>query len=229
MLAVAVFVSSILLGRDAKRRHIQPDVIFDLVFWMVVVGILGARVFYILLNFSFFWDNPLEMIKIYKGGLAWQGALVSGFIAGLIFIKKKGLALWPTLDLVAPYAALGQAIGRLGCFLNGCCYGKEWKGGVFFPVHQKFLHPTQLYEAFGLLIIFFILKRYQTSNRHPGRVFFLYLFLAGLERFLVEFLRADHVLTGMGLSLFQIISLIIMTGSIVLLWYRSSANFVRRK
>ncbi|MFA5060347.1 MAG: prolipoprotein diacylglyceryl transferase family protein, partial [Candidatus Omnitrophota bacterium] len=116
-------------------------------------------------------------------------------------------------DLVAPYLALGQAIGRLGCFLNGCCYGKAVSWGLFFPVHGAHLHPVQLYTSFDLLIIFFILKKYQRLERNSGETFVLYLILASLERFCMEFLRADHVQVWLGLSIFQIVSITIFAAA----------------
>jgi phosphatidylglycerol---prolipoprotein diacylglyceryl transferase len=210
MLAIAVVVCAFLLNRDAKRAGIPSDIIFDLIFWVVLSGILGARVFFILLNFHYFVQDPLEIVMINKGGLAWQGGLVFAIAAGLWFFKKKALSLPKMLDLVAPYIALGQAIGRIGCFLNGCCYGKAVAWGIYFPVHNAHLHPTQLYSTVGLLVIFFILKRYQKVSPIPGLVFVAYLFLASLLRFGIEFWRADHYATFMGLSIYQFVCLGIM-------------------
>ena len=131
MLTVAVLVCSFLIGKEAKVRGLPPEKMLDLVFWVVVGGIIGARLFYILLNAGFYWDNPLEMLMLWHGGLAFQGGLIVGFLSGCYFIRKNSLPFLPTLDLLAPYVALGHAIGRLGCFLNGCCYGKEvaWEIG----------------------------------------------------------------------------------------------------
>jgi len=213
MLALAMGICTFLLSRDAKRLNIKPDCILDLVFWVVLSGILGARAFYILLNLDYFLNHPEDLIKLHQGGLAWQGALILGTVSGVVFIRKSGLPLWKTMDLAAPYLALGQAIGRLGCFLNGCCYGKEFAGGIFFPVHDKFLYPTQLYESASLLIVFFILKRYQAGSPREGKTFLVYLILSSLERFIVEFFRGDHTTIGLGLSLFQMISLIIMAAA----------------
>ena len=121
MLAVAVAVCSILLSRDARKAGIPADTIFDLVFWVMLSGLLGARLFFILTNWDLFAQEPLEMIKIQNGGLSWQGGLILGSLAGMGYVKRKRLPLLQMLDLSAPYLALGQAIGRIGCFLNGCC------------------------------------------------------------------------------------------------------------
>lgn len=210
MMAVAVMTCAMLLSKDAVRLNIKPEIIFDLVFWVVCAGILGARIFYVLLNLDFFTENPIEMIKIQNGGLAWQGGLLGGMVAGIFYIRKHALPLRETLDLAAPYIALGHSIGRIGCFLNGCCYGKEVSWGIYFPIYHAHLHPTQLYESASLFFIFLILKKYQKFNPIPGKVFVFYLILASLERFIVEFFRADHTTTWLGLSIFQGISLAVM-------------------
>ena len=205
MLAIAVVVCTSMMVRDARRKNIKADFIFDLVFWVIVGGIIGARLFYILLNYHFFLNNPDEIIMIQNGGLAWQGALILGAMAGTSLVKRRKLFLPDVLDLCAPYLALGQSIGRIGCFLNGCCYGKVVDGGIYFPVHSAYLHPTQLYDSAGLFIIFLILKRYQRSSSIPGLVFASYLILASALRFGVEFFRADHEIFFFGFSIFQFV------------------------
>jgi phosphatidylglycerol:prolipoprotein diacylglycerol transferase len=123
------------------------------------------------------------------------------------WIKRRGLFLPEVLDLCAPYLALGQSIGRIGCFLNGCCYGKEVSWGIYFPVHGAHLHPTQLYLSGGLFLIFLLLKLYQRSSSIPGLVFASYLILTSVLRFGVEFFRADHEILFLGLSVFQFVCL----------------------
>lgn len=203
LLVVAVVVCSLMLAHDAAQKKIDADIIFDLVFWVMVGGVVGARLFYVLLNPTFFLEHPEEIIMIQNGGLAWQGGLILGFITGVMFVKKRKLSLSLMLDLAAPYLALGQAFGRIGCFLNGCCYGKEASWGIYFPVHQAHLHPTQLYDAGGLFIIFLILKRYQRFSEIQGLVFASYLILVSSLRFAVEFFRADHEVLIFGLSVYQ--------------------------
>lgn len=203
MLAIGVILCTFLLVNDARREKIRAEIIFDLVFWAVVGGIIGARLFYILLNYSYFIEHSEEIIMIQNGGLAWQGGLILGAVMTVSFIRKRKLFLPAILDLLAPYLALGQAIGRVGCFLNGCCFGKPVEWGIYFPVHDAYLHPTQLYLSGGLLIIFLILKRYQRSSEIPGLVFASYLILASCLRFGVEFFRADHEVLFLGLSIYQ--------------------------
>jgi len=214
MLATAVLVCTFLLNLDAKKAGLKSEIIFDLTFWLAISGLLGARIFYIILNLPYFIDNPFDVIMIQNGGLAWQGGLIFAGAFGVIFVKKKGLNVPKILDLYAPYLALGQSIGRVGCFFNGCCYGKEVTWGLFFPVHQAHLHPTQLYSTIGLLIIFAILKCFQKTSCFKGEVFVIYLILASLLRFSVEFFRADHEALIFGLSIFQFICLGLILGAI---------------
>jgi phosphatidylglycerol:prolipoprotein diacylglycerol transferase len=195
-----------LASREAKKYSLNPDMIYDFAFWVILAGILGSRIFFILLNLDFFIANPREMVMIQHGGLAWQGGLFLGSVVALVYIKVKKLALGLMVDLVAPYLALGQAIGRVGCFLNGCCYGREVSWGVYFPAHDSPLHPTQLYDFVGLLLIFFVLKQTKRNSRFSGEIFSLYLLLASIERFINEYFRADHTELYAGLSIFQVVS-----------------------
>ena len=208
MVALSAVICSVLMAREAKRLSIRAQEIYDLVFWVLLSGIVGARIFYIFLNFKFFLANPGEVLMIQRGGLAWQGSVVMGFLAVVFFIKRAGWRLPVILDFLGPYLALGHAIGRIGCFFNGCCYGKEFHWGIYFPVHQARLHPTQLYEMILLIVLFFVLKRIQKPlEKIPGQVFALYLMTASAVRFGVQFFRADYEPFFFGLGIFQYMSL----------------------
>ncbi len=219
MLAVAAVVCGWLFGRDASRRlGIEREAAVDLVFWTLLGGIAGARVFYIILNWSFFAQDPLEMIMLQHGGLAFQGGLIGGALTGAWIIYRRRWPAWKVLDMAAPYLALGHGIGRIGCFLNGCCYGRPVPWGVYFPVHHDHLHPTQLYAAAALVVICLVLKIYQRRRPPVGRVFAAYCVLAGVKRFIIEFFRADHMALWGGLSVFQYVAFgIIAVGAV--LWH----------
>ncbi|MFP4472362.1 MAG: prolipoprotein diacylglyceryl transferase [Candidatus Omnitrophota bacterium] len=219
MLALAVVVCGWFLAREARAHQIRPDEIYDLIFWTVIAGIIGARLFFIVLNLSFFLRNPLEIFMVHHGGLAVQGGLLLGGAAAIIFIRRKGWSFCFMADLIAPYLALGHAIGRIGCFLNGCCYGRQVGWGVYFPVHDAHLHPTQLYASAALLVIFFVLRFSRRSALRPGSVFALYMILYAVQRFFIEFFRADHDQWTAGLSVFQWISLVIFIVGSGLLFY----------
>ena len=216
MLALAVVAASFLAAREVARHGIMRETVYDLAFWVVLWGILGARFFYVLLNVDYFRQFPLEILMLQKGGLAWQGSLGAGIVAGIVFIRRHKLPLWTLLDALAPFLALGHAIGRIGCLLNGCCYGKAVAWGLYFPVWGGRLHPTQIYMALGELVVFLVLRALQQRGGQPeGRLFVLYLLLSSLERFIVEFFRADHVVLWGGLSLFQYVCVFIMAAAFV--------------
>ena len=217
MLATAVLVCTYLLSLDAKRYNISQDIAYDLVFWCMLWGIIGARIFYVFIEWSYFSDNLWEIPMLQKGGLAWQGGFLGGALAGIWFARRKKLSLRPLLDLAAPYVALGQSIGRIGCFLNGCCYGKPVAWGIYYPVHDARLYPTQLFECAGLFIIFLILKKAQTKPHHPGFIFVYYLWLAAIERFIVEFYRADHVTYWLNFSLAQFVAMAVFAAGLILM------------
>lgn len=213
-MAIAAVVCAFFLQRAAKKNHINPDLIFDLIFWIVLSGIVGSRLFFVLLNLGYFIKNPIEIFYIHQGGLAWQGGMILSAIVSVLFIRFKKMPLLKTLDFIIPYAALGQAIGRIGCFLNGCCYGKAWIHGVYFPVHDARLYPTQLYSAANLFVIFIILKFWQARNNIDGRIFAWYFILASVERFIVQFFRADYNPVFLGLGIYQIINILILAAAI---------------
>jgi phosphatidylglycerol:prolipoprotein diacylglycerol transferase len=222
MVAIAAIICSLLMARESKRFGMSPQDVYDLVFWSFLGGIIGARIFFILLNISFFMETPSEILMLQNGGLAWQGGLVGGALVVFLFIRYKKWPVLRTADFVAPYLALGHAIGRVGCFLNGCCYGKEVTWGIFFPVHHAHLHPTQLYEMLLLTALFFGLRHAQkVLGKSQGGVFALYLMLSSLIRFSVEFFRADHQPLFLNLSVFQYVSVVIfVVGTVMFLYIR---------
>lgn len=215
--AIAVLLCTWLLSKDAAKYDIKPDAIQDLVFILVLSGILGARLFYVSLDWAYYKENLWHIVLLNEGGLSWQGGLIAALGAGFLYLKIKKWPMRLTLDLLAPYIALGQAIGRLGCFANGCCYGKPVIWGIYFPVHGARLHPTQLYEFASLLLIFFILKSIGHKKENAGFVFLMYIWLSSIERFVVEFYRADQMAVWGPLSLFQWISLGVGVGGLIVL------------
>lgn len=207
MLALAFAAGVSLAGRQAKRENVNPEIIFNFSFLVFISGIIGARVFYIIGNLGYYLKNPAEIIMLQRGGLAWFGGLILGTACGIIYLKKKSLPLCKTLDLVIPFVALGQAIGRIGCLLNGCCFGRASRSGLYFDVHSDYLIPTQLYSSLLLTVIFIILRLLQDRPHKEGEIFYSYLFLYSLKRFSIEFWRADNPRILLGLTLFQLLSL----------------------
>lgn len=198
-----------LASYQAKKENIEGDLIFNFSFLAFVFGILGARLFYCIEHFSFYAASPIEIIMLQHGGMSWFGGLILGSLAGLVYLKKKKMAVHRILDLVAPFVALAQAIGRIGCLLNGCCFGKVSRFGIYYPEYDAVLIPTQLYSSVLLLMIFIILRFLQNRKHKPGQILYAYLLLYSLKRFFMEFLRADNPRIILGLTLFQAISIFI--------------------
>ncbi len=167
MVAIAFLVSIYLASLSAAKRGINQEKIMDLGLTLLISGIIGARLLYVLTEIEYYRANPLEMVMIWKGGLVFYGGFIAAFVCGWVFLKRNKIPVLKTCDHIVPYLALGQAIGRIGCFLNGCCFGKPtnlpW--GMIFPggsiagdiypaVH---IHPTQLYSVYTNFLIFAIL------------------------------------------------------------------------
>lgn len=198
MLVAAFFIAVTLASQEAKRQGINPELIFNLLFTSFVSGIIGARIFYVVENLAFYIKEPLEIIMLSHGGMSWFGGLILGTISGVIYLKRKKMGVYKTMDLIVPFLALGQSIGRIGCFLNGCCFGKEYV-----------LVPAQIISSFLMLLIFIVLRLLQSRSHRTGQIFYIYLFLYSIKRFFIEFWRADNQVIFSGLTLFQVISILI--------------------
>lgn len=212
--AFAFLLATWLITRQAVRLGFDPEAIGNFLIFVLVCGILSARIFYVVLNWSEFASDPLEVLRLYHGGLVWYGGLIGASLCGVLFLKKKRLSICAVVDLCAPYLALAQAIGRIGCFFNGCCYGRPSAHGIFFPVHGRTLFPSQLVDALSLLAVFAVLRLIR--GQKPGQLFGLYLSLAGLQRFLMEFLRGDERPFYGVFSIYQWISLGLMAAGILI-------------
>jgi len=217
MVALGVLIATFLIYRHALARNLDAEKIVDLIFWIVFWGLIGGRILYVLIYSEIYFNNPWEIIKIYKGGLVFHGGLISGVIAAIIFIARNKLAFLKTMDIIVLYLPLGHAIGRIGCFLNGCCFGKptDLPLGVVFPGHSIAVHPTQLYSSVLLLITFLILFNIEKRKRFTGQIVSLYLIIYGLMRFSIEFLRDNPTVLGF-LTIFQCISIVLVFTGLLL-------------
>ncbi len=227
MVALA-FLASLKIARlGGRARRIPELALLDLVAILVVSGLLGARIFYVLLNWSWFVQNPLDALKVWEGGLVFYGGFLLASVTGIWFIRRHHLPLGDVADVLAPGIAVGQAVGRWGCFFAGCCYGKPttlaWAvrytdPGSLAPTGIP-MHPVQLYESFGSLFIAFILWREVLKRPDSrGRIFWLYVLLYAVLRLVMESFRGDdRGPTLGGLYPSQIIATlaIIVSGSVI--------------
>lgn len=209
MLVIAFLTCTFLAAREAKRQGVDPDIIFNFLFLVFILGILGARIFYVLENIGYYLKTPIEIFRLQHGGLSWFGGLILGVVASYIYLSRKKLDIYRILDLVIPYVVLGQAIGRIGCFLNGCCFGKISDSGIYFPVHNAILVPIQIYSSLLLVLIFVILRFLQNRPHWSGKIFFSYIFLYSIKRFFIEYWRIDNPNVLWGFTLFQLLSIVL--------------------
>ena len=214
------------VAKKAERAGLKKDDIYDLGFWILVSAIVGSRLFYILYHLSYFKEHPLETLAVWNGGLVFFGGVVFAIPTAIIFMRKKNMNFWKVADWIGPAFALGMFFGRWGCFFNGCCFGTPctlpWcvafkPGSPAFEVYGLLkVHPTQLYESFANLIIFFFLTRIERFKPFTGFIFVTYIFLGALTRFLDDFLRYYESGNIIGpFSLNQYISLALMVGAVI--------------
>ncbi|MBI4785039.1 MAG: prolipoprotein diacylglyceryl transferase [Oscillatoriophycideae cyanobacterium NC_groundwater_1537_Pr4_S-0.65um_50_18] len=239
LIASAVLIGVSLSTYLAKRRGVNPDLIGDLVIWLVLAAIPAARLYYVAFEWKSYAQNPAEILAIWHGGIAIHGAILGGTIATLIFSRLNRVSFWQLADLVAPSLILGQAIGRWGNFFNSEAFGRPtdlpWK--LYIPPAQRppgytqfdYFHPTFLYESvwdlgvFVLLMTLFFrglsrLPKGGTTRPKVGTLILVYLVAYSLGRFWIEGLRMDSLMFG-PIRTAQAISLIgVFLGTAGLIW-----------
>ena len=183
----------------------------DWAVWALAGGILGGRLLYVITHWEIYAAHPLELLAIWEGGLIWYGGFAGGLLGTWLFLRRRGYGFLQGVDQVIPFGAFGHAIGRIGCFLNGCCYGKPTSSwcGVWMPNIEQRVIPTQLIESAGLVVLYVVLRRLQTPQRlrRPGSLFGAYLIGYSLLRWVIEWWRADQPMVWPGMTVQQLISL----------------------
>lgn len=247
MMMTAFLVAYTLLHRELKRRGKDTNLAVDIVFWAMVGGILGSKVYYAI-ETGTGWENVKALGDLVAGlvtfnggrisdalyvlgsGLVFFGGLVGGLLAVTALLKRKKQSWLEFADMLAPLLILGYAIGRIGCFLVGDDYGvpSQLPWALAFPQGipptTTPVHPTQLYETGLGLVIFAILWKFRARTKPDGMLFFVYLVVAGLERFFIEFIRTNQTYL-LGLTGAQIISLCIITiGAFFIIRFRSASG-----
>jgi phosphatidylglycerol---prolipoprotein diacylglyceryl transferase len=237
-LAIA-FLSAILLSvRLAAKDGLPRERIYDLCLWMLLASLIGSKVL-MLFTEPEYRDHPAQLLSLdfLRSGGVFYGGLLGAVLAGFFLMRRFKLPWWKTADACAPGIALGNFFGRQGCFAAGCCWGEPttlpW--GVKFSQlgHEitgvptdTYLHPTQLYESFAMLLVFFFLLWLHRRRRFSGQVILVYAVLYSTIRFLIEFVRDDPrgdilgLTTLTGLSTSQLISLVVGITSLILLIFR---------
>ncbi len=217
--------------RESARTGLNPQKIMDLFFYVVVSAIVGSRLFYVLVSVDRWWENPLLFFKVWEGGLTFYGGLMAALLVSVWYCKKKRIHFFSVADVFSPAIALGHAIGRLGCFAAGCCYGRpappDFPLSVVFPEVEHGiapvgtpLYPTQLFEFSGELLIFVFLFFFRKRKKFEGELFLVYLIFYPILRLILEIFRGDKVRGALWEGVFstaQFVSLIWIVLA-VLLW-----------
>lgn len=227
MLAIAMLVAIWGVSRLFKQEGYDEDIVLDMVIIMIISGLIGARVAYItIMEWQDFLNQPLIFFDFRSGGLIWYGGFIGGFLGYVAYIWKKGLSFWKISDFYAPYLAMGYAIVRIGCFLNGCCVGNvtSSKWGLIFPAVDHFYrYPTQLYSSAVNLLLFIALMILFPRRKFPGQVFLVYLIGYSVYRFTVEFFRFNIYFYG-PFSIAQVFSIFLFITGVILYLRQSRTN-----
>ncbi len=234
MTAVGFTVGLIYALYEARRNKIKSELILDISFWFIIASIVGARILFIIVEWDYYKMKPLDILKIWEGGLVFFGGIILATITGIIYLKVNKQPVLLVADIFAPALPLGETFGRWGCFLAGCCYGKptDLPWGVVFPnlvgkpwvISQSIglhLHPTQLYSSGAAFLIFVITQFFKKKKPYDGFLMLLTFLLYSIERFIIEFFRGDErgwVINGY-ISTSQFISLIVILICGMFLWY----------
>lgn len=198
-LALGFLTAILVAGREAKRLGLPEGHFYDLCFYIILAAIVGSRLLFVIVDPAPFLQNPLHIFAVWEGGLVFHGGLIAALATAFFFMRRHQMPWRPTLDALAVGMPLGVALGRIGCFMAGCCFGKPtdlpWAVTFTHPESlcplQEPLHPTQLYEAILSTMIFGVVFWLRKRKRFDGQILATYFLLAGLVRFTVEFFRAS--------------------------------------
>ncbi|HVV99699.1 MAG TPA: prolipoprotein diacylglyceryl transferase [Planctomycetaceae bacterium] len=225
MLLAGFFTGGMLAARRARSLGLSPDVIWDLAMWIFIPGILGARVFYIVQNRDVFFqdaegrplqgfENLMAIVNLPRGGLVLYGGVIASIVSYLVFCRRRKISPVMLADIVTPSIFIGEMFGRIGCFLNGCCYGDpcslpwsvafpkasvpfdaEMARGLIPPdaLHSLWIHPTQLYSSLNALVLAVLTWTYFPYRRRSGEVLLIGWLCYPISRFLIEYLRGDEL------------------------------------
>jgi phosphatidylglycerol:prolipoprotein diacylglycerol transferase len=227
--AIGFFVGLLVTARLGKSEGFGSQQIMDMGFIIILSAIIGSRAMYVLMNASYYTRAPLDMLKIWEGGLVFSGGVLGVVLTMLWYVKRHGLPLGKIADLWAPAIAVGQGIGRIGCFMAGCCYGKPTDSicGVAFTHSHSLarplnvpLHPTQLYSSLSGFVIFLLILVLYSKKKFEGQVFLWLMIMHSTARLAIERFRGDDrgILLGSNMSMTQLVATLILITSVGILF-----------
>ena len=228
-IALGALLGITLISHEAKKQGYDQQQMLDLTFYLLVAAIIGSRVFYIVLNLKYYIHHPLEIVMIWRGGLVFYGGFLLAFATCFLYLKKHNLPFWKICDLLVPGLAIGEFIGRFGCFFAGCCYGKptELPWAITFTHPHSLaklgvpLHPTQLYSSLKALLIFFILISFRKYKKGDGQLTWIYILLYAIGRLIIENFRGDErgLFILESITLTQAIALLFIPIALFMVYY----------
>lgn len=203
-IVLAFLISGLFILWEAKKKKLDFSRLLNFSPYLIIGVMVGARIYYVLQHLSYYKDHLLETFYFWQGGLSMYGGVIVAFLLLLIFLRKEGKRQrWQWLDALGMGFLLGSAVGRIGCFLNGCCFGEEcnlpWAVTNGFLNDGVLRHPTQIYEAifyFLIFVVIFLVSSKWGKKIAVGTVFFLSISLHSLVRFIVEFFRFSDSFIG---------------------------------
>ncbi|MBU6153963.1 MAG: prolipoprotein diacylglyceryl transferase [Bdellovibrionales bacterium] len=229
MIAIGFILGVFTVRKLARRSGLDPDQCADLAFWLLLLGFLGSRLLFILTRLSYFLENPLDVFKVWEGGLVFFGGLITATGYAIWHFRRHNLNPWRMIDILSPGLVIAHAFGRLGCLSAGCCYGHPTAAPwgvrfdselVDFSLRGIPLHPTQIYEFVSLMVLFFGLLWIFRIKKIDGQVGLAYFMIYPLIRSLIEVFRGDtirgFVVEGL-LSTSQFISALVFLGALLVL------------
>ncbi len=240
IIGIGVLLALALALHEAKRTGQNPENYVDVALFGIIFAVIGARMYYVIFSWELYADNPLKIFALREGGLAIYGGIIAGIITVIVYTKKKGLNFWLVADTAAPSLLLGQIIGRWGNFFNREAFGgytdnlfamrylKEQVHNVNPSVLEHTLtingteyiqvHPTFLYESLWNLMILILLLLLKKRKKFDGQIFGCYILGYACGRVWIEGLRTDQLMIG-NFAVSQLLSVMLMIGAVVLLWY----------
>ena len=228
LMAIGMILGTLIALKEAKRVGIKEDNILDLAIIAIPVGLICARLYYVIFNWEYYASNPSQVFNFRGGGMAIHGALIGGVLAGYLFSRYKKINFFKLADTVIIGMPLAQAIGRWGNFINKEAHGGPTNLPWGIMVDGVKVHPTFLYESIWDFGIFVFLWMFRKKKSYEGQIIVLYAILYSLGRFFIEGLRTDSLMIG-PLRMAQVISLVGVIGGLIAHIYLSKKNKINRQ
>jgi len=224
LIASAIFIGTFLATKEAQKQGINTDQFLNIIIFALPAAIIGARLYYVIFNWSYYSQHYSEIPAVWHGGLAIHGALIGAFSVAYFLLKRYKINFWLSADIVAPSIILGQAIGRWGNFFNQEAYGYEVDPSQLpwaMYIDGAYRHPTFLYESlWDLGVLLFLLWLRRRRNLKQGDIFISYAVLYSVGRFFIEGFRTDSLMLTPYIRVAQMVSLIIIVLGVVSLFIR---------